>query len=85
MAMHAFGAVGGLAAAVLGMAMNLIGGLGSILSAALYDGSPFSLGIGVGLSAGCACIAAITLSFRLRKHPELLDSAEEPLLPASLS
>lgn len=85
MAMHAFGAIGGLAAAALGTAQSLIGVLGSVMSAVLYDGSPFSLGVGVGLSAGLACIAAGTLSYRLRKHPELLDSAEEMIVPGNPS
>jgi MFS transporter, DHA1 family, multidrug resistance protein len=85
MALHAFGAIGGLAAAVLGTAQSLVGGLGSVMSAVLYDGSPFSLGVGVALSAALACIAAITLSYRLRKNPEMLGGAEESILPGNPS
>jgi hypothetical protein len=85
MALHAFGAIGGLAAAVLGTAQSLVGGLGSVMSAVLYDGSPFSLGVGVALSAVLACIAAIMLSHRLRKNPEMLGGAEEAILPGNPS
>ena len=83
MALHAFGLIGGLAAAILGTAQSLIGGLGSVMSSVLYDGSAFSLGVGIGLSGSLACAAAITLSYRLRSHPELLDSVEELLFPAN--
>lgn len=76
MALHAFGAVGGLAAAVLGSAQALVGSLGSILSAMLYDGTPAALGIGLALAAAVASVSAWTLSFRLRHRPELLHDPE---------
>jgi MFS family permease len=85
MALHAFGAIGGLAAAVLGTAQSLVGGLGSVMSAMLYDGSPFSLGIGVALSAALACTAAITLSYRLRKNPGLLEGTDDTGHPGNHS
>lgn len=77
MALHAFGAIGGLATGLVGTMQSLTGSLGSIMSAALYDGSPSSLGIGVGLSALLATLAAAMLSLRLYKRPELLDHVEE--------
>ena len=72
MALHAFGAVGGLAAAILGSAQSLVGSLGSGMSASLHDGTPASLGIGIGLSASVAASVALILSYRLMKQPELL-------------
>jgi DHA1 family bicyclomycin/chloramphenicol resistance-like MFS transporter len=77
MALHAFGAIGGLAAALVGTMQSLTGSLGSMASAALFDGTPRSLGIGVGVSAALAAIVAGTLSYRLRTRPELLDHIEE--------
>jgi len=73
MALHAFGAVGGLAAAVLGSAQALVGSLGSVSSAALYDGTPASLGVCVGAAAAVASLSTRVLSRRLRARPELLD------------
>ena len=75
--LHAFGAIGGLAAAILGTAQSLIGSLGSAMSALLYNGTPYSLGVGIGLSAVLACLSAGALSRRLKKNPELLDTPEE--------
>ncbi len=72
MALHAFGAVSGLAAALLGSAQSLVGSMGSAMSAVLYDGTPTSLGIGIGLSALMASSMALLLSHRLHKKPELL-------------
>lgn len=83
MAMHAFGAMGGLAAAVLGSAQTLVGSFGSFLSALLYDGSAFSLGVCIGLSAVLASVALGMLSFRLWRHPELLHAADEPGAPGN--
>jgi len=72
MAMHAFGAAGGIAAAVLGRTQSLVGSLGSVTSAALYDGTPGSLGIGIGMSALATTVLALALSRRLLRRPELL-------------
>lgn len=77
MALHAFGAIGGLAAALVGTMQSLFGSLGSVLSATIYDGSPLSLGIGIGFSAATAAVAAGLLSHRLMKRPELLEHVEE--------
>lgn len=77
MALHAFGIVGGLAAAMLGSVQSLVGSLGSVFSAYIYDGTPSSLGIAVGLSAFIACLMAMLLSYRLHKQPRLLDHPED--------
>jgi DHA1 family bicyclomycin/chloramphenicol resistance-like MFS transporter len=76
MALHAFGAMGGLAAAVLGCAQALVGSAGSILSASMYDGTPRSLGIGMALSAVLACVFTTALSLRLARQPHLLGHPE---------
>lgn len=85
MALHAFGAMGGLAAAVLGSAQSLVGSTGSLLSALLYDGTPRSLGIGVALSAGLAFVFAASLSLRLARRPGLLAHAEEIVLTEEIT
>jgi DHA1 family bicyclomycin/chloramphenicol resistance-like MFS transporter len=76
MALHAFGAVGGLAAAVLGSAQALVGSLGSFLSAALYDGTPLALGICLALATSVAAMTAWKLGLRLHRQPELLDDPD---------
>ena len=85
MALHAFGAIGGLAAALVGTMQSLTGSLGSMASAALFDGTPRSLGIGIGVSAALATTVAGILSFRLSRHPELLDHVEEISLPEDVA
>lgn len=82
MALHAFGAAGGMAAALMGSIQSLSGSFGSALSAWTYDGTPRSLGIGIGLSAGIASLMALLLSRRLHRSPDLLGQVpDEPPEP----
>lgn len=77
MALHAFGAAGGIAAALLGFSQSLVGSVGSVLSAVFFDGSPNTLGIGIGLAAALACPGIMLLSRRLYLDPSLLAHPEE--------
>ncbi|MFC7048756.1 multidrug effflux MFS transporter [Emcibacter nanhaiensis] len=81
MALHAFGLVGGLAAALLGSAQSLFGSIGSIVSASLYNGTASSLGEGMGMAAAFACLMLLILSLRLRREPELVDHPPEADTP----
>ena len=77
MALHAFGLVGGLAAALLGSAQSLFGSLGSFFSAWLYDGTASSLGEGIGLAAAFACLMMLVLNRRLQREPDLVEQPPE--------
>ncbi|WP_321396871.1 multidrug effflux MFS transporter [Emcibacter sp.] len=75
--LHAFGAVGGLAAAFLGSVQSFFGSLGSVTSAYTFDGTPSSLGIGVGIAASIACTMTVILSLTLHRRPELISHPQE--------
>jgi len=85
MALHAFGAAGGIAAALVGCSQSLVGSMGSIVSAYLYDGTPRSLGIGVGLAAVVAFPPIVLLSRRLFLQPDLLANPGEVSLAEDIA
>jgi DHA1 family bicyclomycin/chloramphenicol resistance-like MFS transporter len=77
MALHAFGAMGGLAAAVVGCTQGLVGSAGAIAVGRLYDGSPRALGIGFAVSAVLAVAFTSWLAVRLSRYPALLAHPEQ--------